>query len=294
MFWLLALISAFGYGLQSTLMAKYARSLDALTSATYRSLCLMISMTPLLLLVDQSSWSNLGQYWLQIIIGGLLGGAGVVFLFQGLKSIPVGIANAISTSFRVFLLSTLGFLMLGQKITLLELVLMLIILIGVLILSTKNYSMDHLKQDSLKGVMAILLFGTLSGLWNFTVADLALEFDPYLAGYFLEAIIGIWLFVLLAGRSLIQKKPLPKISFNQFRGIFLASAPTLLGTGAMAVAATLGNLAIISVVGSAGILFSTILAIYLYDEKLELKSYLAIALIILGVTSLKVFEQFYS
>lgn len=285
MFFLLAIISMLGYAVQETLMARYARQMEGLSIAMYRSLSLTISMLPLLFFAEISfaQW----QPWLWLALAGFCGAVATPFFFTAQKYLPLGIVSAVARM-TVLLLLLWTYLFLGETVGALEMAFVLLTLAGVVLLSLQKSVSVNPTFSTAKGLAAIIMFSVaLSFAWFFL--NLASQgMDPLVAAYFWETGIAIILLFFVASRYIMTRKKPVAISGREFLTILFAASGTVFGTGAFVLAGQYGSLGIAAAIGASGIVVVTLFSLWLYKEKLNMWQSVAMGVVMVGIVGLKV------
>lgn len=287
MFFFWAFASMFGYAIQDILLVKYARKIDALSLAIYRNTSFIITLLPLLFFTSFEHIKAAASFYDQILLSGISGACAVWLGFQTYRYLPVGIFSGLGKSIIVITLTAFGYFFFDETISLKTFALICFILGSTLYLGIQKNHMPHLKKKTVLG----FLYGTLSSfvaaISIFLMIKTSRELNPYVAGYFWETTIGIIALLFGITRSILTKRKIQKVKPQTFFKITLAASPTLVGTGSLAIAATLGPVGIVSTISVASIIVVTLLAHYLYNEKLTKKQWTGIAMVTLGIVVLK-------
>lgn len=162
-----------------------------------------------------------------------------------------------------------------------------IILTGTVALGVQKNSHSHLQHHRARGI-------GLSGLGSIPYAVTIAIFafisqsqNPLIAGYFWEVSIGIGALLLIIIRYTITRQGLARISLKEFALLALCASPTLIGTGLFGLAAKIGSVSIVSSIGNATLVVTSLLAWMLYSEPLRTKQWLSIGVVLGGVVGLK-------
>lgn len=287
MFYLLILVSIVGYSLQGTLIASFSRRLDPLSLAVYRNASLIVTMLPLLLMAAPGEIIKLVEFYPVIITTGISGTLGIAVMFRSVLYLPVGIASGIRQAAGVLLSLLLGFLIFGEEISLFRWLAIVVLLTGVMIISTSRNPMPHLDANTVKGLILSLISGGLIAFSFFLMGKLARDLDPAISGYFLEASIGLCSLIMISIRRLVTGRGFEPASFKTLLGIAAVSSPTLLGTGAAAWAITLGPFGIMRAYSAAGVLITVLISTRIYGEHLRLNQWIGIVTTVFAVIALR-------
>lgn len=289
MFYLLLIMALVSYSLQGNLLIKHARKLDGFQVSMYRGLSLLIIMLPLLAFAPQESYrqiltlSHIG--WL--FSAGILGYIANATSMQTSKYLPIGILNAINESGKTLLYIGIGILIFKEHLSWLQIIIISILILCATLLATRRSHVHSITPNIPKGLF-LLFISMTSGVGTISIMGwLAKSINPFTVGYFWEAFIGIaGVSIILITKS-IQKKPFPSISWKQFKHIFWATSPTLIGTGCFTSALAIGPLSIGGAIMTGGVFVSTILAWIMYHEKLGKTQWTLILIIIACIAGLK-------
>jgi drug/metabolite transporter (DMT)-like permease len=244
-------------------------------------------MSPLLFFAEPSNFSHIPEYIPQLMMAGFTGAISLALSFWSLKFLPVGISSALrrigSVAF-VFIVSWLWF---KELPTFIEIFWITPVVLGGLALSMQTIKLDHLDSRTGLGTGLSLLSSVLVSASFVQLSSVARDLDPFIAGYFWEAMIGVWALIFGIGRWMIcGKNPFGKIKLPEICKIALVSAPTVIGTGCFSLAVTMGPVGIANVIGTGGIFVSILLGHWLYHEKMTPKQWIWIGVCVAGLVGL--------
>lgn len=282
-----------GYSLQGVLMTHHVRRMDAWSAAMYRTLSLGISMSPLLIWAGWEKTVGIVQVWPEVWLASLFGAAGLTMSFSMLHFLPVGISNAISSGIRTVLMIIIAWLWFKEVLPLNSVILITCILLATLWLGVIRQSQKeaHLKPYEIyKGMLFVTIQGLLTSMAFILFANASRKYDPLVVAYFWEIGIGILLMIIGLLRWAVVKIPLQKISLGTFWKILLVCSPTLIGTGAFALAVGIGPVGIAGAIGVGGIFVSAVLSYWIYQEKPRPIEWFGMIIIALGIVGLKLIE----
>jgi len=294
MFWLLCVISTIAYSVQHVLMTHHVRQMDAWSAAMYRNLSLGISMLPLLLWAGWEATIGVTQVFWPLLGASITGAVSLVMAFYILNFLPVGISSAFSSAVRTVGIIFIAWIFLGESLSL-----EMIALVGLILaasiwlgLGRRTQTQDQHLRSFNAGIGALYLItqGILVAIAFTLFAVASRQHEPLVVGYFWELMIGVLLLIGGWGRRLITKKKLEVISLKTFSKILLVCAPTLIGTGAFALAITLGPIGIASVISVGAIFVTAALSYFIYHEKPLHTEWIGMAVIALGIIGIKLIE----
>ena len=291
LFWVFAILSTFSFSLQWALTAKYARDGDPLSIWMYRSLSLIITMLPLLFF---SNFENIGKILLfqeYLIPAWFLAGIWVWLRYQSNLYLPVWLSNICTSVAGIFTAVIVGLLFFAENLSILIILCIIVTILGWIIVSLSKTNFHHLDNvNFLRGIFFASLSGIIGTGSVMLMVHVSRELDPFVAWYFWEVEIGIALVIIAYTRNYFFDWAITKISRDWFYKILLASSPTLLGTWWLALASIYWPVWVLSVVSVLGIVFSVILWIILFWEKLKLLQYIGIIIIVAWILWIKIFS----
>jgi drug/metabolite transporter (DMT)-like permease len=276
-------------------MAKVYRQSDLLSAVAYRGLSLVITMSPLLLLVPQSAYSGFVEQSMWLLLAASLAALANWANAIAFVKLPVGIASALSMAFTALFVGLLGELVLDERLSPMQWLMAGITLLAVLLLGasqTQNSSpksADPVQYQPLIGIAASACYGGLMCLALILVAKMSRDSHPFLVGFSWEVMIGVVAMLMAFARGKFGGQAgMQKITLGQFKQILIFASPTVIGTGCYALAMTLGPLAIAAAILSTMMVFSMLLGWWLLAEKPTLKQWVMISLVCISVIGLKI------
>ncbi len=289
MFFLTALAAAMGYSLQNVLMAGYYRSMDTLSSITYRGLSLGISMTPVLLFVPSDEYGRIVLSVKPLLGAIILATLGNWAMAKTFRHLSVGIANSLLVSIATIVTAFISFVFYHEALSVTQVILIAAVFVSLFALGASKSSKTMPAEFNVrKGIGYAFISGALLG-GGFTLIGMTSRvLHPFLVGYTWEFGIGIAGAILAFGRGLSRPGAgLAGTSWARFWKILLCAAPTALGTAFLALSMTLGPVAVATAITSTTMVFTTLLAFLIYGEQLSLKQWLLLLLVCALVFGLK-------
>lgn len=287
MFYLFAIGSTAAYALQSTLLVHHARRIDGLSLAFYRNVSFIVTLLPLLFFASPADIQQVLVNWRLLLFSAFTGGMSLWLSFGALRYLGTSFSSAIAIAVATLTTAALGWFLFQERIAVTEIALIGVVIAGVLVFGFHYRHFPHLDGKLLFGVSLAASGGILNSLTKFAVSSLSRQASPLASGYFWESSIGLACVVLVLLRQAIQRQPLQRVTRKEFLTIVLCSLPTLIGTALFCLAVQSGPIAIVGAVGSSGLVLVSLLAWGWYHEKITLKQWAGIALIIAGVVGLK-------
>ncbi len=287
MFYLFALGSMLAYALQQTLLVRHARTMDGLSLAFYRNISFLVTMLPLLLWASIGDIKQTAENWPAILAAAVTGGISLSLMYGAYRFLSVSFSGALSAAVATLATTALGWVLFSEHLSLLGISFIILTVVGVLIFGFHYKHLPHLDSRFLTGALMALSGGVFNALSKFAVSVLSREGDPFVSGYIWEASIGLMCAVLILIRFLVTRQRVKAISLRQFLDIAVCGSPTLLGTGFFCLAISTGPIAVVSALGTGGLVVVTLLAWAWYSEKLDAKQILGMTLILGGIVGLR-------
>jgi len=148
LFYLFAIGSVLGYVLQAALLIRFARKMDGLSLSFYRNISFVVSLLPLLFGASLADIQGVLHYWPWLLTSGFTGGIYLALSFTALQYIAVSISSTLNKAISTITLALLGWLFLGQVLSVPHIILMSVILIGSVSLGIQRSSFPHLDSCS--------------------------------------------------------------------------------------------------------------------------------------------------
>lgn len=287
MFYAYAIGSMIGYSLQSVLMVHYCRKMDGLSTATYRGLSFIITLTPLLLGRTITDIAELHIYWKWLLIAGTAGGISLGLMYSALNYLPMGVAGSLNKGFGTLTILFLAVTVLGEVIDRRTLILIVIILLGTVALGMQKNHHEHLENSRIRGAILSALASIPFAITITIFSFLSRSHNPWVVGYFWEVSVGIGALALVIIRWLLTGQGVARISMKDFCLLALCGSPTLIGTGLFGLATKIGPMSIVSSIGTASLVVTSLIAWLFYREPLRMKQWLSIGIVLAGVVGLK-------
>lgn len=264
--------------------------MDRLSLAFYRMLSLSVILAPMLLGVEMSDYQQLPSLMPMLLLSGICGGTYVWAQFYAVQFIPLGVATSLNQSVRTLAAILLGYLLLAESLVSIQIILIAIVSIGGAIVASSKNNMQHLHNDTSRGVLISLMAGLLGATSFFILSSASKQANPFMIGYFWEFSILLGTGFILILRRCFAQRGLHSVTAKEFKGIALASSPTLFGTAGAALALQQGSLAIFMAIASLSVILAAIFGRVLYKEKLRTMQWVGITISLLGVIGLKLYS----
>ncbi len=287
MFFAFALLSSLGYVLQTVLLVRFARSMDALSLVFYRNISFVVTLLPLLLGWKSGQEEMLLRHAGHFVLAGVFGALYLFCVYEGMRSLSAGSNNAL-TSASTTVAILIGSMLLGQHLTGVSQVLILALAASAVVLGFGHQHFDHLDGRVARGLFLSIIAGIPGAGTKMLLARITNDVNPLVAGYAWEVSIGLASAVLIGCIFLYRGEHVQRVSIKTALGIALASSPTLLGTGSFALAITLGPLGLVQAIGAgSSLVLMGVLSAFFYREHLTLRQWIPILCIAAFIATLR-------
>ncbi len=229
-------------------------------------------MLPLLAFVPVDQILATSSFYGHILLCAILAALGNWLVAYSYRSLPVGIAWALSESFRTITALAFAIVLLHEVVSPYQLAFIAGLLVCVTILCTSSGRKKDSKitpAATFAGVAFTLGFGVFIGWSMSLLGSVARQCNPLVLAFEWEFTIGLVGLAIATGRGLSNGNYLTKIDRLSFGRIGLYSSPTILGSYGFALASQMGSIAIVSAVLSVSSVAAAIIAFLLYKEKLS-------------------------
>ena len=272
-------------------MVSYYRRMDSLSAITYRGLTLGLSMLPLLFLADFNEFQRILDFLPYILAGSIFSALGNWCSANTYVHLPIGIGSALTMSAASIVAVLIGFLFLSEMLVASQIISIALILVGVFLLGVSKSNGPLPKKFNVpSGLAYASMSGLFAGSAYSIIGTTARSFDPFIAGYMWEFMIGIIAASIACMRGMFGGRPLSPVSRNDFFRILKFCSPTLIGSGLYVYSMSIGPVGIATAIIGTMMVFSSIFASIIYKEKLSIKQWILIAFVCSIVVSLKLFS----
>lgn len=265
-FLLLCLVSRLAYAFNDVLTGRLARVYGPIDVAAWRGVTLAATMAPLLFWVPTAAWGALAARWPEVAaLVGLTAVANLMAL-QAARLLPFGLRAAFMIAGTAVAGVLLGAAALGEHLTAVQLALAALLVGAAMAAAPGRHATHEIQPRLVPGTALILGAGVLLAVVALFGARLSRASDPLLVAWTWEAGAGFVLLPLVAWRAW-RRGLRPGLAGRVWR-IGLASAPTVVGSGATMLALKAGALGLWAAVGGTHILFSVALGRWWHGEPL--------------------------
>ncbi|MBN1331565.1 DMT family transporter [Candidatus Dojkabacteria bacterium] len=283
----LSLVAMFMFGYGNAVTKKYAMNLGAVRLLVYRGFLNVVFLSIILLFfLNQTTLdkTNLLKGGALIAVSYL----GLMFFNKSVEAGKVGIVVPVSAA-RILVSAFVAVSLLDDTLNLFQIFAIVIIFSGVALLSLdfgqlKNSDIFKLSSGIPYALLAAVFWGATLPFFGYFGERLGVVFFTF----FTELIV--WTEGMIQTKSSGKALKLDKEEFKvNGWGILMISISSVIGGLAVTQAYTIGNAGIVGAISGASPLVAVIAAWMFFAEKLSLKQYFAIALVIGGIISLSVF-----
>jgi len=272
LFFLFTAISILSYGIQLPLLSKYARNIDSLSTTIYRNASLIFTMAPILFFVPKEEFSKLPDNFLLFVLASGCGALAFILNMASSTYLPISIGNSLRRVSQIIGSVALGIIVFHEYLHPSQLILISLLTIGAILLSQSKPDVSHLKKQNvflgtILGIASGISFATSFAFFTY----LSRNINPLLAGYFLEAGVGIFAIFFGLVRFMYFKKSVPVLPGKELVKITLISASTISGTIFYGLALNHGPYALIASLMTLTGVIALIMGYLMFKEKLTKK-----------------------
>jgi drug/metabolite transporter (DMT)-like permease len=283
-FLLLCLTSRVAYSFNDVWIGRLARQHGRAEVAALRGVSLGITMAPLLWFVHSAAWGALPRSVGELSLLVSITACSNLLQLQAARHLPFGLRASLSVSTVALGSIALGAAFLEEHFSAGQLVWGAIVVASALVAARGDHSSDELKPDVAKGASFAVSSSVLMCVAAFFLLRLSHATDPLLAAWAWEFGSGL---VLVPALLLLRRRGRfePGIG-RRFGRIAVAALPTVVGSGASALALTRGPLGLWGALAGTQVLFTALLGASLHRERVGLARWLCFAAGAAGVFGL--------
>lgn len=267
MFYIYAVLATIFYALNNTLMADVYRKMTLLWAVTLRSFGIAIAMSPMLFFVSKDGFTQILPLLPAMFLANLLSFYSDLANVNAFKKLPIGIACAFGMSFAAIFSLLFSYLLLGESLSIQEIVILLFILVGIISIGFTDMKAE-IEIDVKVGVLMTAIFGFLVSFAYIIIAIIARASDPILAGYCWESFIGLIGAVYIVRDYITKKERNIRENFKQFPMIILIGLSAAFGAATYALAVESGPIAIVAAILGTMMVANSIFALVIKKENL--------------------------
>jgi len=282
-FVLLCLLSRFAYSFNDVWTGRIARERGRTEVAALRGVSLGLTMAPLLAFVRAGAWGELLQRWDQLALLVVITAGSNLLQLHSARYLPFGLRAALSVSAVALGGILLGSTLLGEHFRASELAWGALVVVSVVLAALGDHSNPELRANVPKGALLAVASAALMAVAALLLLGLSRATDPLLVAWAWELGSGLVLVPVWLVRH-------PRGLHAGFRARFMrigaAALPTVIGSGASALALTRGPLGLWGALAGTQALFTALLGAARHHEKIGRFRWLCLALCAGGVFGL--------
>ena len=196
----LCLVSRFAYSVNDILVGRLARLHSRVEVATWRGLCLGITMAPWLLLAPAEGWRALATRGWDVAILLLVTAGANLMMLNASRYLPFGVRAAFVVSGIAAFSGWLGWAVLGERMSATEVGLSVVVVVSAVISALGEHASHEFKPDMRRGALYASGAAVLLACMGLMVARVSRATDPLITAW-------VWEF----GGGLILLGPLGRV-----------------------------------------------------------------------------------
>jgi drug/metabolite transporter (DMT)-like permease len=268
----LCLLSRLAYALNDVLVGRLARQHSQLEVAAFRGLALGLTMSPLLAFVPAAAFVAFAERWPIYLMLVTVTGIANVLQNRAARLLPFGLRAALMISAVSIASLALGASVFGERLSATQVTLGLVLVAAAILAASGAHAAHEIRPDIPKGASLALLSGAGLAVAGAFTKTLVTETDPLLTAWAWEFGAGA---VLLGPLAWQWRRGWPPGAGARFRRTAIASAPTIVGSGASMVALKLGALGLWGALAGTQVLFTAALGVRWHGEAMGLRRWLS-------------------
>ena len=274
-FVLLCLTSRFAYSFNDVWTGRIAREHGRTEVAAFRGVSLGLTMAPLLAFVHAGALGALLQRWDRLALLVVLTAGSNLLLLHSARYLPFGLRAALNVSAVALGGILLGATLLGEQLRASELGWGALVVVSVVFAALGDHSNPELSADVPKGALLAVGAAALMAVAALLLLGLSRATDPLLAAWAWEFGSGL---VLVPVWLVRHRRSLVAGLWGRFLRVGMAALPTVVGSGASALALTRGPLGLWGALAGTQALFTALLGASRHHEKVGPFRWLCLAL----------------
>jgi drug/metabolite transporter (DMT)-like permease len=287
LFFSLMFVTVITTGLQMPLLQAYARKIDAVYMATIRNSVLIVAMLPLLLFASIPEIKAITEHIFLLLAASATGAIGLGLHISTGRYIGLGISNTIRNAVLIIASIVLGFTFLDERLSLLQFAIIVgLILFTSLLAYSRSAKSNNLHEDIPKGIILSVLTGLAHAVTFFLFTILSREINPFVATYFWESTIGVFL-IIYSAFYFKNRRVLLSIGRKDVVRISLIGLLTIPSTLLYSIAINYGPIGLASAIKSSSIVIALVMGVVWFGDKITTKQVSLCAFILLTIFVLK-------
>ena len=280
---ILGITAMFAFGISKIYLKKLVQSAGEFSIIYVNSLMVVLLFLAGIFTVRLS----IPSFKLLLLIAalGFIGAFALLVFMRALKLGHVAIVVPVSSVFGVIIIA-FAVLILKESLSPSMIVGIALIILGTVLISFKYSDLRNITGAMIwsagTGLALITAFGW--GIYYFFIRFVAVETGPIVAAFYVELSVIIFLYLFL----LFNRDKLQKPGRSDYKYIFINAFLVVVASIAYYTGITVSKIAVVAAITSAAPLVSSLLAIYVLKEKIELNQKFATLMIVAGVIVLAV------
>jgi len=280
---ILGVIAMFAFGISKIYLKKLVQSAGEFSIIYVNSVMVLLLFLVGIFTVRLS----IPSFKLLLLIAalGFVGALTLLVFMKALKLGHVAIVVPVSSVFGVIIVA-FAVLILKEALTHSMIVGIALIILGTILISFKHSDLRTITGAMVwsagTGLAIVTAFGW--GIYYFFIRFVAVETGPIVAAFYVELSVIIFLYIFL----LFNRDKLQKPGRSDYKYIFINAFLVVVASITYYTGITVSKVAVVAAITSAAPLVSSLLAIYVLKEKIELNQKLATLMIVVGVIVLAI------
>jgi drug/metabolite transporter (DMT)-like permease len=284
----LCLLSRFAYAFNDVLVGRLARLHSHVEIAALRGLALGLTMAPLLLFVPAPAWGALAARWPSYLLMIAATAACNVLQNHAARFLPFGLRSALMISTISIASLLLGATLFGERLSPTQAVLCLLLIGAAVLAALGDHAAHEIRPNIPKGAALAISAGLFLSVAAVLTKRLAMATHPMLTAWAWEFGAGA---ILVAPLLWHWRRGVPPGLLGRFRRTALASAPTVVGSGASIAALSLGALGLWGALAGTQVLFTAVLGVLWHREVTGVRRWLCFLTAAGAVSGLALFAR---
>ncbi len=286
-----SIASTIFYAIQITLLASSFRKFDAFHVSVLRGLSFGVTMLPILFFVPLEHCSLDLSTILQLLLACILCVFGNSLAGLAMHYLPIGIANATTTSVSAVTASISALLFLSEALTWYQTFAAALLFASLLFLASRKSQVIVPVSDKIfLGSLLASAAGASLGFSFFLVGSLSQSHHVFLIAFLWEFGIGVLGALLSFFRKENTFQFLEKHGSSTFVDILLRSSATVPGTCLFLYAMSKGAISLATIIGSSIFVWVSLFSVLLHRENLSQEQWKGIFFVFAGLFLLKIFS----
>ncbi len=279
----LCLLSRLAYAFNDIFVGRLARGHGKLEVAAMRGVSLGLTMAPLLAWVPAPAWAALAERWPVDRLMIAVTAAANVLQNEAARFLPFGLRSALMLSAASLASGVFGSVVFGERLSATQAGLCALLVASAVVAGLGEHAAHEIRADIPRGRALGLGSGLLLGIAAMFTKRLTVETHPFLTAWAWEFGAGA---ILVPALIVRWRGGIPPGVARRFVQTAVASAPTVIGSGAAMAALALGPLGVWGALGGSQILFTAFIAVRWHREQMGFRRWLCFAVAAAAVAGL--------